>query len=141
MRDHTRWEDEMYRTYLLHRLGNESGIVDYEEFDQFELLVIFEDGEKELFNILDHTTRKIIPDRQDVLEMGEKRYTWEFAFKLRSKMQCARLSCEKLSEMTGISRPSLSGYLNGKRLPGLYNTIKLADALGCDVNEFLRIPK
>lgn len=141
MKEHTKWEDEMYQKYLLYCGKDGTSVLDYEQFDSFELLISYEDGHKELFNMLDQGYRWIVPAGRDILKMGEHKYKMEFSLKLRSKMQNAGLTCERLSEISGISRPSLSGYLNGKRLPGLYSAIKLAHALGCDVNEFLRIPK
>jgi transcriptional regulator with XRE-family HTH domain len=43
--------------------------------------------------------------------------------------------CE-LSERTGITQPSISDYMNGKKLPSFYTVDKIAKALGCSVDAF-----
>lgn len=131
----------MYKTYLLYSGGHDEHIIDYEVFDAFELLLIRDDGLKEIFNVVDKTFRILRPEDQNIITMGKDAYAREFGFRLTTKLRASPLSLEDLSEKTGISIPSLYLYLRGDGVPNFYNVIKLADALNCDIHEFLRIPK
>ena len=42
-----------------------------------------------------------------------------------------------LSEVTGISKASISGYTNGTSTPSLYKIKLIADALGCTVDSLI----
>jgi transcriptional regulator with XRE-family HTH domain len=55
--------------------------------------------------------------------------------KLKKAMQNQRINARQLSELTGISNQSLSGYLNGKNVPTVGNKRKLDIALGCKIEE------
>lgn len=61
-----------------------------------------------------------------------------FHEKLRDLMREKAISVTSLSDSTGISKPSISLYANGKATPRYEKTYeKLAEALGCTV-AFLR---
>ena len=48
---------------------------------------------------------------------------------------------EALSEITGISKVTISGYVNGKSLPSLYNADRIAEALSISIDKLLDFPK
>lgn len=131
----------MYEMYLLYSGGHDEHIIDYELFDTFELLLIRDDGLKELFNSVDKTFRVFRPEDQDIIRMGKEAYVREFGFRLTSKLRDSPWTLEQLADRTGISISMLYLYLRGEGNPSFYNVIKLADALNCDIHEFLRIPK
>lgn len=133
-------KDFMYKTYLMYG-GDGNRIVSYEAFDEFELLLTRDNGTKEIFNVLDKTFRILQPDSRDITKMSRDEYAREFGFRLTSKLRSSLLSFDELAEKADISDRTLYAYLNGDRVPNLHVVIKLADALGCDINEFLRIPK
>jgi DNA-binding Xre family transcriptional regulator len=54
---------------------------------------------------------------------------------LRIRMGRRCISSERLSGLTGISRATLSKYLNGHATPSSYNLEKIAYALECSVAE------
>ena len=66
----------------------------------------------------------------------EKQWIKEFARRLNFIMDRQSMNQLMLSEKTGISRSSLSYYLNCKRVPSVYTVRCLADALNTTV-EFL----
>lgn len=135
------WADTLYEEYVFYCHHDDRDIIGYEEFDTFELLVTRSDGTKDLYNSLKHAYRRIYPEKQDVITMGKEKYAMEFGWKLDSKITNAHITIEELSEKTGISPTSLYLYARGERIPNFYTVILLADALDCDLNEFLRIPK
>ena len=46
------------------------------------------------------------------------------------------LTQSDLSDLTGLSQPQLSRYINGKTLPSAFVVEKLAKALKCNVDDF-----
>ncbi|MCQ4735567.1 helix-turn-helix domain-containing protein, partial [Anaerotruncus colihominis] len=53
-----------------------------------------------------------------------------FAQRLKYAMEQADLKQSTLSELTGISKPSINQYRSGKNTPGLERVKALADAIG-----------
>lgn len=133
-------KDFMYQTYLMYG-GDGDRIVDYEAFDEFELLLTRNNGTKEIFNVLDKTFRILNPDERDIASMSKDDYAREFGFRLTSKLRSSNITFDELAEKANISDRTLYGYLNGDRVPNFHVAVKLARALNCDINEFVRIPK
>lgn len=131
----------LYSDYLYHVRPDESKIISYEQFDTYELLVTMDDGSKELYDMVLHVTRRILPKEQDIFTMGKDRYATEFGYRLTEKLRTSSLTLEELSDEADIPVPTLYVYLRGERVPNFYTTIRLAHALGCDITEFMRIPK
>ena len=61
--------------------------------------------------------------------------------KLEIAMCRNEMSVKKLSESSGISRCSISGYKSGKRKPTLKSIGKIANAIEIDVLELLETKK
>lgn len=59
-----------------------------------------------------------------------------FADKLKSLMQDLEISQSKLSELTGIGKPSISQYLSGKNEPTEARKKEIARALGMQEDYF-----
>lgn len=131
----------LYSDYVYHVRPDESKIVSYEQFDTYELLVTMDDGSKELYDMTSHTTRRVRPEKNDILSMNEEEYSLEFGYRLTARLRDSSLSLEDLSEETNISIPTLYRYMSGDSIPSFYKAIKIARALGCDITEFMRIPK
>lgn len=123
----------MLQNYLLYwgRIHGEP--VSYEEISPFELIVETENGDVVLYNDLDGMLRRLPKDSNCMSEDECKR---EFKYQLRKQLTLKEMSQLELSEATGIPQPVLSGYMNGKNLPGLYNLDKIAKALNCSTDDF-----
>lgn len=61
----------------------------------------------------------------------------EFAKRLDEKLWRRGMTLQQLSEVTGISRQSISRYINGTAMPSLSNLISIARALGCKTSELI----
>lgn len=57
-----------------------------------------------------------------------------FGSRLKARRKEIRMSQTKLCDLTGISQANISLYENGKREPGVFMAILLADALGCSLD-------
>lgn len=67
--------------------------------------------------------------------------TWrkEFAKLLRDKLRYEGITQERLAAETGISRITISKYLNQRATPSGYNLNLIAKCLNCPVSEFADI--
>jgi predicted XRE-type DNA-binding protein len=90
-------------------------------------------GESFLYDDYDKTIRRLPIDSSNLTELDVRR---EFCFRVRQIMTVKGISQVELSEMTGITQPTLSNYLSCKTTPGFYAVDKIAKALNCSVDEF-----
>ena len=60
-----------------------------------------------------------------------------FQYLLNKKMSDECVDITILSEKTGIALKTLYNYLNKKTTPSCWNVKKIAEALGCDVEELM----
>ena len=67
----------------------------------------------------------------------EEIFTKNFAHLLREKMWDKGLKVKDVASSAGFSSQSVSRYLTGERMPTLYSAKKLADAVGCKLDDFL----
>ena len=67
--------------------------------------------------------------------------TWrkEFTKLLHNKLKCTGIMEEQLAAETGISRITISKYLNQRATPSGYNLNLLAKCLNCPVSEIVDI--
>jgi len=60
-----------------------------------------------------------------------------FVKRLRAQVSAGTIAKSTLHKITGISRPSIDGFLNGKFTPSLDNAEKIANALGYTLSQFI----
>lgn len=63
--------------------------------------------------------------------MDDNRHKELFGLKLKDLMKLHNVSQEELSEQTGLSKVTLSKYMNGRAEPSYFNAKKIADVLEC----------
>ena len=102
-----------------------------------EMIVILEDDRRFLYN---YTTHNLIPyyDPNNLERQEEEAWRREFSYRLRRKMNDAFVSQERLAEETGISRMSISKYMNGKATPSAYNLEHICKVLKCSTIDLFR---
>ena len=110
-------------------------VVDYYKSGQFELTLIFEDGEKLIYNSNSKAMRYM--KQRDPREVDEDEYKMLFADILTRKMMEKETTQKDLAEITGLSKVSISGYMRGKTIPSSFAIYKLANALDCSVSELI----
>lgn len=140
MREQSRWEKILIDDFLIRSSVSIQEIDDYKQFDKFELLVILKSGVRILYDYIDHTMEYLRPKPSNVFDMPEKDWRVAYSRRFYKRIRDRGISQNELSEMTGISRVTLSRYINGKATPSLYNAGKLAKALNCDLRDFIRFP-
>lgn len=106
--------------------------VDIKEHDWDTLLILTNDGERFMYDDVEHDIRRI-PNCRD--EMDKNQCCYEFGDRLLRIMRHKGISQTELSVMTGISQPQLSLYIRGKRSPSFYAVDKIAYALDCSLDD------
>lgn len=110
-------------------------VIDSYPSGQMELTVKLDDGNKLAYDYLMKTVRTIYNPKDESDYMPEDIYRKSFAAKLYNKMRVNGISQEELADMVGVSRVSMSSYMNGRSMPNIYILNKLAKALKCTITE------
>ena len=105
----------------------------YRKTGLYDLTVKLSDGTSVLYDDMQHSIRRL---PKDCLKMTETECRREFGMRLRNLMFLKSITQTDLSEKTGISQTTISGYLNGKGTPSFYNVDKIAKALKCSTDDF-----
>lgn len=140
MRDHDYMERDLFRNFSMYNPSEAARAIDYEYYDDYELLVTLDDHSQILYDDLLKGILYIHPNpsgelpEEDIWRLG-------FARRLFKKMRLHGLTQMDLAAVTDISQVTISKYINGKSTPSVYNLEKLAKALDCTVEDLLHFPK
>jgi DNA-binding XRE family transcriptional regulator len=107
-------------------------MVDYKQLTDYEVLILLDDGNKVLYDDFDKTYR-MLP--YDIYDLSEESYGIEFGRRLSSLMNRKGITQYDLACLTGLSQSSISGYINGKRIPSAFNCSKIIKTLHCSDDE------
>ena len=121
----------LYKNYKLQFPSFAKGCISWKQTDLFELEIHNKDGSMDMYNDMNHSRGPKIDTSTDA---GWRK---EFARRLRKKMAMKGITQVRLSELTGISQPLLSLYVQGKSLPSAQKVSSLAKALNCSVNDLI----
>lgn len=108
-------------------------MVDWYGNGDYEIVVILDDGSKLIYSQSTGTIRFLKNERVDI---SEEDWIKDFSMTLKNKVSMSGLTRQDISDITGISKVSISNYMNGKSMPSHYNMLKIAKALNCSVYEF-----
>lgn len=112
-------------------------IKEVKEINQWELLFIFVNGEKIIYDIDTGYHRNLFyKNINDLTEEQEKR---EFGYALRSMMRRRWITQEELAKNIGTTQAMISRYVSGKALPNILIGRKIAKVLGCSMDELFYI--
>lgn len=109
-----------------------------------QIVIQYPDGQRDIYtSILSNSeNRKRLrtiyqPGRTvETIALDNESWAREFGMRLRDKLIARRMDQETLSKLTGISKVSISKYINGKAVASSYNLELIARALGCSLDEF-----
>ena len=108
-------------------------MVDWYGNGDYEIVVILDDGSKLIYS---HSTGTIRFLKNERVDISEEDWIKDFSMTLKHKISMSGLTRQDISDITGISKVSISNYMNGKSMPSHYNMLKIAKALNCSVYEF-----
>lgn len=106
-------------------------VVEWGPYTENKIVVKLDDNSMYIYDSLEHRIIPYFERRGSIEETTEQDWRNSFAKKLHYQMRRKNITSDMLSSITGISRITLSKYLNGKSTPSTYNTEKIASALGC----------
>ena len=69
--------------------------------------------------------------------MTGKEWLAYFGVNLIDLLESAKMTQRDLADATGLSEASISGYIRGRKMPGVKAIINIADVLNCSVSELV----
>lgn len=114
-------------------------VVDWEPIGKNLIVVTYDNGIRAYYDGFSQTTHTVHPRKDPREFISDDIYIRRFAWRLSSAFAASSLSRDEISERTGISKASLSGYLNGKSMPSVINAYKLARVLRCPVEDLIGV--
>lgn len=137
----TRFDEEIFEHFKTYRCHERdlNHIVDWEVYDEAEILIHLDDGSQILYDYTDGAVRHL-PASYLNRELTEEEWRREFVFRLRDKMKRTGTKQKDFDREHGISQASISQYVSGRSIPSFYTATKIAKELGCSVEELIRFP-
>ena len=114
-----------------------SDIQEIKELNQWDLLFIFKNGEKIIFDTDTGYYRNLF--YKNINELTEEQEKREFGYALRTMMRRRWINQEELANRIGTSQTMISHYMKGRSIPGGIMLRKIAKVLGCSMDELFYI--
>ena len=109
-------------------------IEEIREISDWDLLIIFKNGEKIIYDThWDYHRRLFYTDINELTDEQEKR---ELGRKMRKLISRKGYTQETMEELTGISQTMFSHYMTGRSIPNALTLRKISKALGCSMDDF-----
>ena len=131
------WTNELYGDLIMRYPSIKDNSKKRWLYDNERLCVELIDGRLIIYDYLDKTVEPLETNSSTDELVWRKR----FGKRLRKRMNEKGIGQEELSEITGISKVTISSYVNGKSLPNLYNADRIAEAISCPLDKLLDFPK
>ena len=112
---------------------NEFEIEDCMALNEYDLLIVFRNGHRVLFDTYSKTSRRIYHSE---FGYSDEQIKKEFKDRLIVMMDRKNINEEKLAKKVGTTQPMISRYISGKSLPNIITAKKIANALGCSLDDF-----
>lgn len=111
---------------------NEEDIVTYKALNQHDLYIKYKNGVEEIydtFSNIGHRVNHVEPNNDLQMRLSFRR-------KLQIIMNRKWVTQEELAKRINSSQQMISRYLTGQSIPSAITIKKIADALGCSVDDF-----
>lgn len=69
----------------------------------------------------------------------EKEWGADFGNNLQQVIKSRKITQQQLANKLGITNAMLSRYIHGLAVPSAYKACQIADIIGCDVNELIKM--
>jgi DNA-binding Xre family transcriptional regulator len=128
--------NEMYNDFSRLYPDVERKVIDWYQYGRKKLIVITEDRSEYLY---DYTSKNCIclKNANNDISMSEEEWKRKFSKSLKNKMLWNCIGQDELADLTGISKVTLSKYMNMKSTPSAHNIYRLAKALKCLPSELI----
>lgn len=101
--------------------------------NDFDVLFIFKNGKRILFDSDTNYFRELYPDDYRLTD-EQRRY--EFKRRLRIMMRRKNINQEELAERLGTTQTVISRYVTGGSVPNFITVEKIAEILNCSLDDF-----
>jgi DNA-binding XRE family transcriptional regulator len=103
-----------------------------EYVNQYDLLIVFRNGEKILYDTFNGYFRS---NNESSYELSDEQHVRIFNRNLRSILNRKRITQSELAEATDTSQTMISRYITGECLPNALMLYKIARALNCSIDD------
>lgn len=103
------------------------------------LLAVLDNGDKLEFCMMDKSLRDVTYNYsiENDDAVSDEEYRKIIGDRLKTLLRDRSLRHERLAEMIGVSRQSMSMYINGRSLPSVRIIRRIARALNCDIRDII----
>lgn len=132
--------DELYRDFVQSFPLMSRRVIDWYRSGRWEITVILEDRDTVIFNGYAGTIRSVNRKTAEDLDQTpfmEEVWRDEFRRTFAKWVEASGLTYSEISDLTGVSKNSLSNYANGRSTPSAYAVYRIARVLGCSSSEFI----
>lgn len=127
--------DRYTRHYLMqiNPFLTEDDVEEVIELNEYELMFIFKNNDKIIFDTYDNTFRGVYPQGHI---LSDEEWNRSFKIRLRKIMNRRNISQEELADSLDVSRITINRYLNGHSIPSALMLKKISLVLKCELDEF-----
>ena len=115
----------------------EEDIEEVRYLNDWDLLIVFKNGKKILYDTYNNFHRNIT--YSNVNELTDEQEKKEFAYRLRSIMGRKWITQEELAKKLGTSQAMVSRYVSGKAIPGGIMLRNMSKILNCSMDDFFNL--
>lgn len=108
-------------------------ILAFKELNEWDLLIIFKDGRKIVYDRFTDYHRDVFYD--DINNLTDEQEIKEFANRLRIMMKRKLIVQEELADSIGVTPVMISRYINGQSIPDVLKVRKIAKVLNCSMDD------
>ena len=114
-----------------------SGLVEWHPYkdDGFSIVFSYEDGSKVFYDSILKGIRQFNAENTSDSYIDEETWRREVGFNIHRAMLKYGVNQFELSARADISQGTISKYTDGLMTPSSYKLSRIADALGCDIEE------
>lgn len=105
----------------------------WEMIGKDDMLIIFKDGSKYVYDMFNHTHRRIW--YENINDLSDDEWNFEFRMRLLQIMNRNFISQKELASQVGISEVMISRYINGHCIPSARILDKIINVLNSSYDE------
>ena len=133
--------DELYEEAIRYYPFLTRDLIEWHPYKDDGLAIVFsyEDGSKMFYDSILKGIRYFSPSSTSDSYIDEERWRKEVGFNIHRAMLKYGIDQAELSARSGISQGTISRYTDGLITPSSYKLRRIADVLGCDMDELMFI--
>lgn len=114
--------------------ATEDDILEIREINEWEVLIVFKDGRKIIYDRFTNYHKNVFYKSID--ELTDEQEKKEFAYNLRIMMKRKWIIQDELADRLGVTQTTVSNWINGRSAPDSLTLRKIAKILDCSMDDF-----